>query len=51
MAIGSSGARNAAIYAVQILSVKDAKLASLLDKFKKSQRKKVLDKDKKVGAL
>ncbi len=45
MAIGKSGAKNAAIFAVQILSLTDKKLAEKLSQFKKSQKQSVIDKD------
>lgn len=41
MAIG--GAKNAALYAVQILALKDAALSDKLDEFRKEQTQKVLD--------
>jgi phosphoribosylaminoimidazole carboxylase PurE protein len=45
MAIGKAGAKNAAIFAVQILALTDKELEKRLSDFKKSQRKKVIDKD------
>ncbi len=45
MAIGKTGAKNAAIFAVQILALTDKKLEKKLSEFKKSQQKSVLDKD------
>jgi phosphoribosylaminoimidazole carboxylase PurE protein len=45
MAIGKSGAKNAAIFAVQILALTDKELQKKLSDFKKSQEKKVIDKD------
>ena len=45
MAIGSAGAKNAAIFAVQILALTDKELEKKLYNFKKSQQKKVIDKD------
>jgi phosphoribosylaminoimidazole carboxylase PurE protein len=47
MAIGEAGAKNAAILAVQILALSDEKLRKKLADFKKSQKKKVLNKDSK----
>ena len=44
-AIGSAGAKNAAILAVQILALSDKALNQKLAEFKKQQEKKVLDKD------
>jgi phosphoribosylaminoimidazole carboxylase PurE protein len=46
MAIGKAGAKNAAIFAVQILALSDAKLNKKLADFRKSQAQKVIDKDK-----
>ena len=48
MAIGKAGAKNAAILAVQILALSDAKLAGKLAEFKKAQAKKVIEKDSAV---
>jgi phosphoribosylaminoimidazole carboxylase PurE protein len=45
MAIGKAGAKNAAIFAVQILALTDKKLAEKLSQFKKSQKKNVIDSD------
>jgi len=45
MAIGAAGARNAAIFAVQILALTDKNLEKKLDDFKKAQAKKVIEKD------
>ena len=45
MAIGSAGAKNAAIFAVQILALTDKEFEKKLYNFKKSQQKKVIDKD------
>ena len=45
MAIGKAGAKNAAILAVQILALSDEVLAEKLADFKKSQEKKVMEKD------
>ncbi|OHB59328.1 MAG: 5-(carboxyamino)imidazole ribonucleotide mutase [Planctomycetes bacterium RBG_13_46_10] len=45
MAIGKAGAKNAAIFAVQILALTDKELQKKLSAFKKSQQKKVIDKD------
>ncbi len=45
VAIGSAGAKNAAILAVQILALSDKTLAEKLEDFKKSQEKKVIKKD------
>ncbi len=45
MAIGKAGAKNAAIFAVQILALSDKTLAEKLEDFKKSQEQKVIEKD------
>ena len=45
MATGKAGAKNAAIFAVQILSLSDKTLAKKLEDFKKSQEQKVIEKD------
>ena len=45
VAIGKAGAKNAAILAVQILALSDGKLAERLANFKKTQEKKVIEKD------
>jgi len=48
MAIGKAGARNAAIFAAQILAVSDGVLADKLAKFKADQAGKVVEKDAKL---
>ena len=45
MAIGAAGAKNAAIFAVQILALTDEKLGEKLVEFRKNQGKKVIEKD------
>jgi phosphoribosylaminoimidazole carboxylase PurE protein len=45
MTTGKAGAKNAAIFAVQILALSDETLCKKLDDFKKSQEKKVIEKD------
>jgi phosphoribosylaminoimidazole carboxylase PurE protein len=45
MAIGKAGAKNAAIFAVQILALSDEKLGKKLADFRKSQSQKVIEKD------
>ena len=45
MGIGKAGAKNAAIFAVQILALEDKRLAEKFVEFKKTQEKKVLKKD------
>ncbi|MDD5326703.1 MAG: AIR carboxylase family protein [Phycisphaerae bacterium] len=48
VAIGKAGAKNAAILAVQILALSDKGLADKLVEFKKSQAKKVIEKDSEI---
>ncbi|MFC1591777.1 5-(carboxyamino)imidazole ribonucleotide mutase [Thermodesulfobacteriota bacterium] len=48
MAIGKAGARNAGIFAVQILALKDPALAEKLSIFKKDMAKKVTEKDQRL---
>lgn len=45
MAIGKAGAKNAAVFAVQILALSDKTLAEKLVRFRDDQTKKVLQKD------
>jgi len=45
MAVGKAGAKNAAIFAVQILALADEGLREKLADFKKNQEKKVIEKD------
>lgn len=45
MAIGKAGAKNAAIFAVQILALSDTALAAKLTEFKDVQKQKVIEKD------
>ena len=49
VAVGSSGAKNAAILAVQILATNDDALASKLHEFKSKMREEVISKDKKLN--
>jgi phosphoribosylamine--glycine ligase len=48
MAVGSGGAKNAAIFSAQILAVKDRKIARVLKAFKKKMEREVLRKAKKI---
>lgn len=48
VAIGKAGAKNAAILAVQILALSDKGLAGKLAEFKKSQAKKIIEKDSEI---
>ena len=45
MAVGKAGAKNAAIFAIQILALSDKSLADKLVEFRKDQEKKVIEKD------
>ena len=45
MAIGKAGAKNAAVFAVQILAVSDESFARKMVDFKKAQKQKVIEKD------
>ena len=49
MAIGKAGAKNAAVFALQILSLSDEKLAKTLADFRKAQTEKVLQKDAELN--
>ncbi|MEW6188108.1 MAG: phosphoribosylamine--glycine ligase [Thermodesulfobacteriota bacterium] len=51
MAIGSAGAKNAAVLAVQILSLSSPALASALKDYKKRLEKEVEEKDKKAHKI
>jgi len=48
MAIGKTGAKNAAVFAAQILALSDVRLVEKLVDFKKNQAKKVIEKDSAV---
>ena len=48
MAVGKAGAKNAAIFAVQILALADKNLQEKIAEFKKQQEKKVIEKDSKI---
>jgi phosphoribosylaminoimidazole carboxylase PurE protein len=45
MAIGKAGAKNAAVFAVEILALADKALAEKLAEFKKAQKERVIEKD------
>jgi phosphoribosylaminoimidazole carboxylase PurE protein len=45
MAIGPAGATNAAIFAAQILAVRDSRLAARLKQYRAGQAQKVVEKD------
>jgi phosphoribosylaminoimidazole carboxylase PurE protein len=48
MAIGKAGAKNAAIFAAQIMGIKDSRIAATLKDYKKEMAKEVVKKAKKV---
>ena len=50
VAIGSSGAKNAAILAVQILAIGDDSLKQKLSDYKVNMKKEVLAKDAKLNS-
>ena len=49
MAIGKAGAKNAAVFAVQILALSDAELAEKLARFRDEQTENVLRKDAELN--
>lgn len=51
MAIGAAGAKNAGIFAAQMLALKDPKIAAALRAYKKKMTKEVEQKAKKVENL
>jgi len=46
MAIGKAGAKNAAIFAAQILALSDSEVAARLSGFRNAQKQKVMEKDR-----
>jgi phosphoribosylaminoimidazole carboxylase PurE protein len=48
MAIGRAGAKNAAVFAVQILALNDEKYRQKVADFRKEQEKKVVQKDSTI---
>jgi phosphoribosylcarboxyaminoimidazole (NCAIR) mutase len=48
MAVGKGGAKNAAIFAAQVLGLKDKKIAAALKTYKKKMAAGVVKKAKKV---
>ena len=48
MAIGKAGAKNAAIFAAQILALNNKDIQQKLQQFRKSQEEKVISKDKNI---
>ncbi len=51
MAIGKAGAKNAGIFAAQIIATKDAKVRARLKRYKKAQERKVIAKAKKMTGV
>jgi phosphoribosylaminoimidazole carboxylase PurE protein len=49
MAIGSGGAKNAALFAAQILSLQDKSLAKRIEEFRAKIRESLLAKDRKLS--
>lgn len=50
MAIGKAGAKNAAVFAAQVISTASEEMAKALKIYKDEMRKGVLEKDKKVNS-
>jgi phosphoribosylaminoimidazole carboxylase PurE protein len=50
MAIGKAGAKNAAVFALQILALSDETLAKTLADFRTAQTEKVLKKDAELNS-
>ena len=50
MAIGKAGAKNAAVFAVQILATADDHFAAKIDAFRKAQTEMVLQKDAELNS-
>jgi phosphoribosylaminoimidazole carboxylase PurE protein len=50
MAIGAGGARNAGLFAVQILALADSSLAAKIQEYRATQVEQVRQKDKKIQA-
>ncbi|MFH0772046.1 MAG: 5-(carboxyamino)imidazole ribonucleotide mutase [Candidatus Omnitrophota bacterium] len=48
MAIGNAGAKNAAIFALEILGISDSKIAKKLRRFKRKLAKEISEKNKKL---
>jgi phosphoribosylaminoimidazole carboxylase PurE protein len=49
MAIGKAGAKNAAIFAAEVLALNDQTIAAKLAEFRKAQSRKVIQKDASLG--
>jgi phosphoribosylaminoimidazole carboxylase PurE protein len=48
MAVGKAGAKNAAIFAVQILMAKDSRLAEELRRYREHMSEEIIEKSKKI---
>ena len=48
LALGKAGAKNAALFAIQILALNDSELADKLKAFRDDQQQKVLEKDRSI---
>lgn len=48
MAVGKAGAKNAALFAIQILSLSDDKLKTKLIKYKEDMKQKVMEKNQNI---
>ena len=51
MAAGKSGGANAALYALNILSVSDSKIEAQLEAYRKRMAEKISDKNKKISEM
>ena len=51
MAVGKTGAKNAALFALRIMALHDTRLAKKLAQFKEEQRRKILDTKLTAGRL
>ena len=49
MAVGKAGAKNAAIFAAEVLALNDQTIAAKLAEFRKAQSQKVIQKDASLG--
>jgi len=51
MAVGKAGAKNAALFALQILALSDKKIEKKFKKYKEDMKEQVISKDKKIQKL
>ena len=49
MSIGKAGAKNAAIFAMEILAIKDKTISEKLLQYRKEMEKQILSKDEKLN--